>query len=93
MWSYHKCKDIDATHTHTEIEMQSQHYVKGVSCHRCHDKVTDEQRARFAERERQCQLAEKRGENHIGGEVKHIMNERRDQKVAAIKASQARNKP
>jgi len=75
----------------TEEEMQSEHYVKGVSCHRCHDKVTDEQRARFAERERQIQLAEKRGENHIGGDVKDIINERRDQKIAVKKAAQAKS--
>jgi len=75
----------------TMEEMKSEHYVKGVSCHRCHDKVTDEQRARFAERERQMQLAEKRGENHIGGDVKHIINERRDQKIAVKKAAQAKN--
>jgi len=75
----------------TVDEMKSEHYVKGVSCHRCHDKVTDEQRARFAERERQMQLAEQRGENHIGGDVKHIINERRDQKLAVKKAAQAKN--
>ncbi|MDP2562718.1 rhodanese-related sulfurtransferase [Psychrobium sp. 1_MG-2023] len=66
----------------TEEEMQSEHYVKGVSCHRCHESVTDEQRARFAERERQIKLAEQRGENHIGGDVKHIINQRREQKNA-----------
>ena len=76
----------------TAQEMESEHYVKGVSCHRCHDKVTDEQRARFAERERQIQLAEQRGENHIGGSVKDIINERRDQKIAVKKAIQAKNK-
>jgi UPF0176 protein len=75
----------------TNDEMKSEHYVKGVSCHRCHDKVTDEQRARFAERERQMQLAEQRGENHIGGDVKHIINERRDQKLAVKKAAQAKS--
>jgi UPF0176 protein len=75
----------------TNDEMKSEHYVRGVSCHRCHDKVTDEQRARFAERERQMQLAEQRGENHIGGDVKHIIVERRDQKLAVKKAAQAKS--
>jgi len=72
----------------TEQEKQSKHYVKGVSCHRCHDKVTDEQRNRFAERERQIALAAKRGENHIGGDVQKLINERRQEK-AQIKAKQA----
>jgi len=65
----------------TEEEKQSEHYVKGVSCHRCHDKVSEKQRNRFAERERQIALAEKRGETHIGGEIKNIIEERRQNKV------------
>jgi len=65
----------------TEEEKQSEHYVKGVSCHRCHSKVTDQQRSRFAERERQIALAEKRGENHIGGNVQDLINERRQAKL------------
>ena len=64
----------------TEAEKASEHYVKGVSCHRCYDKVTDEQRHRFAERERQIALAAKRGENHIGGDVQSVINERRLEK-------------
>jgi len=65
----------------TEQEKQNEHYIKGVSCHRCHDKVSEKQRNRFAERERQIVLAAKRGENHIGGDVQEIMNERRQFKV------------
>ena len=65
----------------TEAEKESEHYVKGVSCHRCHEKVTDKQRERFAERERQIALAEQRGESHIGGEVKGLINERRQEKA------------
>ncbi len=76
----------------TEQEMQSEHYVKGVSCHRCFDQVTDEQRARFAERERQIQLAEQRGENHIGGDVKHLIVDRREQKNAKKNLAKATNK-
>jgi len=64
----------------TEQEKQSEHYIKGVSCHRCYDKVSEKQRSRFAERERQISLAEKRGENHIGGDVQEIINTRRQEK-------------
>ncbi len=74
----------------TEEEKQNEHYIKGVSCHRCHDKVTDKQKARFAERERQINLAEKRGESHIGGEIKDIIEGRRQEK-ANKKAKQAEN--
>jgi UPF0176 protein len=64
----------------TEAEKESEHYVKGESCHRCHDKVSEQQRNRYAERQRQISLAEERGESHIGGNVQEIMNERRQQK-------------
>ena len=66
----------------TEDEKESEHYVKGVSCHRCHDKVTDEQRNRYAERQRQISLAEARGESHIGGDIQTIIEERRQEKNA-----------
>ncbi len=50
----------------TEADKQHDLYVKGVSCPRCHNKMSDEQRARFAERQKQIELAKKRGEAHIG---------------------------
>lgn len=65
----------------TEEEKQSEHYVKGVSCPRCIDKYSDEQRAGFRERERQVNLAKERGESHIGGDVKHIIKEKRKEKT------------
>ena len=72
----------------TEQEKQNEHYIKGVSCHRCHDKVSEQQRHRFAERERQIALAAKRGETHLGGDVQDIINERRQAK-ANIKSKQS----
>jgi UPF0176 protein len=41
-------------------------YVEGVSCPACHAARDDAQRAGYAERHRQTQLAEKRGEAHVG---------------------------
>ncbi len=73
----------------TEAEKQREHYVKGVSCHRCHDKVTEQQRHRYAERQRQIGLADARGENHIGGDVKTLIENRRQAK-ADKKAAQAK---
>ena len=51
--------------TITQEEMASEHYQKGVSCPHCFDKTTPEQKERYAERERQIQLAKARGEKHI----------------------------
>jgi len=64
----------------TEADKQSERYEKGVSCPYCFDKKTDEQRKRFAERERQVQLAKTRGESHIGGDVNQITDVRRAKK-------------
>jgi len=50
----------------TEQEKQSEHYIAGVSCPRCYDIISDEQKERFKEREKQVQLAKLRGEQHIG---------------------------
>jgi len=72
----------------TEAEKKSEYYVKGVSCHRCHDKVTEQQRHRYAERQRQINLADARGESHIGGEVKTLIENRRQAK-ADKKSAQA----
>ena len=41
-------------------------YVAGISCPACHDERTDAQRASYAERQRQENLAAARGELHIG---------------------------
>ncbi|MDP2713341.1 rhodanese-related sulfurtransferase [Rheinheimera sp.] len=49
----------------SQAEMASEHYVKGLSCPHCYDKTTDEQKAAFAERQRQVELAKQRGEKHI----------------------------
>ncbi|WP_371397369.1 rhodanese-related sulfurtransferase [Fretibacter rubidus] len=50
----------------TEADKDHPAYVKGVSCHRCHNKMSEDQRARFAERQKQIALAKARGEDHIG---------------------------
>lgn len=50
----------------TEEDKQSEKYIAGVSCPRCFNKTTAEQRQRFAERQKQIQLAKQRGEKHLG---------------------------
>ncbi|MCG9755537.1 rhodanese-related sulfurtransferase [Shewanella insulae] len=65
----------------TEADKQSEHYVQGVSCPHCIDKLSDKQRKRFVERERQVQLAKSRGESHIGSDVKQVIQQRRQDKV------------
>lgn len=44
----------------------SPRYATGVSCPHCFDARSDEDRARYAERQRQVELAQARGARHIG---------------------------
>ncbi len=43
-------------------------YEHGVSCHRCVDETTEQDKARFRERQKQIQLARARGEEHLGSD-------------------------
>ena len=61
--------------------MQSPHYVRGESCPHCWDKVTEEQRVRFRERQRQVDLAEKRHEDHLGAKMQEHIAKRRQEKL------------
>lgn len=64
----------------TEEEKLSPLYQKGVSCPHCYDKTSDEQKRRFAEREKQIQLARLRGEAHIGLETAETVESNRRKK-------------
>jgi len=44
-------------------------YVYGVSCSRCVDETTPEQKARFTERAKQIALAQQRGHDHLGADL------------------------
>ena len=46
-------------------DRQSKDYVEGISCPSCIGEMTDAQRARFAERQRQIELARTRGQKHL----------------------------
>jgi len=50
----------------TNEDKQSEHYIQGVSCPKCYDKKTDDDRMRYEQREKQVQLAKQRGKKHIG---------------------------
>ncbi|OEY65473.1 rhodanese-related sulfurtransferase [Marinobacter sp. X15-166B] len=66
----------------TEADKQRREYERGVSCHQCAATLSEEQKARFAERERQMRLAAQRGEVHVGGEAARIIAERKARKKA-----------
>ena len=50
----------------SQDDRASAHFIEGVACPACYAERTDEDRARFAERQKQIALAKKRGKQHIG---------------------------
>jgi len=61
---YHMCRAC--RRPVSEEEMAMPEFVEGVSCPYCHEETTEEQKERFAERQKQIMLSKKRGEKHIG---------------------------
>ncbi len=55
-------------HPITEQDKLSDKYQRGVCCPGCFDSLTEDQRTRFAERQKQIELAAQRGETHVGAE-------------------------
>lgn len=50
----------------SEEDKSSEYYQQGISCPACYHDRSEEDKARYREREKQMQLAETRGETHIG---------------------------
>jgi len=48
-----------------EAAISSPYYKEGVSCSHCHSQTTDEQKERYAERQKQIELARHRGVSHL----------------------------
>lgn len=49
-----------------DAQKESPQYVPGVSCPRCHDAHSADQKKRFSERQRQMALSRQKGEVHLG---------------------------
>jgi UPF0176 protein len=76
----------------TEADQASDKYIQGVSCPYCYDKITEDQKSRFMEREKQMELAKHRGEAHIGADAAKSLTEKRAAKSLRLQALQANNK-
>lgn len=59
----HACR-----HPISEDDKKSEYYSQGVSCPNCFDTMSEEQRHRFSERQKQVALAKQRGLDHIAGD-------------------------
>ena len=50
----------------TDLDKHSDYYQRGVSCPNCFNKKTPDQKKRYADRQKQVDLAKLKNENHIG---------------------------
>jgi len=56
-------------------EMNSSHYIKGISCPYCYNKLTNKKKSSVIERQKQIELAKLRGEDHIGKQLNRDKND------------------
>ena len=78
----------------TEEDKASDKFESGVSCPKCYGTHSEEQIARFREREKQVNLARERQEEHVGTEARLATKRRRQQKAAERRARrEAAGKP
>ena len=54
----------------SQTDKNSIHFIDGVSCHNCYESHSDADRKRFAERQKQINLAEKNNKEHLGQKFK-----------------------
>ena len=64
----------------TADDKLSQEFEAGVSCPKCAGTHSDDQIARFREREKQVALADARNESHVGSDARIAMTKRRQDK-------------
>ena len=69
----------------TEQEKTLETYQEGLSCHHCFGTLTEDQKQRFSQRQKQMQLAKARGEEHIGSAAQLDTERRRAEKKARKK--------
>lgn len=62
--SYDQCHGC--RHPITEADQESPYYMKGVSCPRCYESLSEDQKRRFSERQKQMELARQRNQVHLG---------------------------
>lgn len=84
----HACR-----HPISEEDKRSEQYIHGVSCPHCHGKMSAEQKQRFAERQRQVELAKQRGEGHIAADQEALREAKRKTREEQIARSMAKGEP
>jgi UPF0176 protein len=75
----------------TRQDMLSDKYQPGVSCPACHETHSDDDRARYREREKQVRLARERGELHIDADAARQARRRKTLKLASKQKQRQRS--
>ena len=75
----------------TDDDKRSGRYQPGVSCPACYDSVSDDDKQRFQEREKQMRLARERGEQHLGADATQQAGERKARKIADKQSQRSRS--
>lgn len=75
-------------HPVSEEDKASDKYVQGVACPHCYDRLTEDQKLRFTERQKQIALAKARNEDHIGVDMHALSDAKHIEKQKQIEASQ-----
>lgn len=57
----HACR-----HAISEKDKESPHYIEGISCPYCHDSLSEDQRERASQRQKQIEISKKLDRKHIG---------------------------
>lgn len=68
----------------SDEDKQSEYYIPGASCPRCHNQISEDQKTRFLEREKQMHLSKQRGEPHMGDDAKKLLMEKRAAKPTKL---------
>ncbi|QIV94415.1 rhodanese-related sulfurtransferase [Allofrancisella frigidaquae] len=76
----------------TEEDKKRSEYEKGISCHYCYNKLTEKQKLRFIERQKQSQLAAEHGFSHVGDEAKKLAELNKDKKLKAKEKARQQSK-
>lgn len=66
----------------SDEDKASDRYQQGVACPHCFDEMSEEQKARFSERQKQIALAKARNQTHIAADVAQLKAEKEARKQA-----------
>ncbi|MEC9342384.1 MAG: rhodanese-like domain-containing protein, partial [Pseudomonadota bacterium] len=78
----HACR-----HPISDEDKASPFYEPGITCPHCHDTMNAEQKARFAERQKQMDLAKARGEAHVAMDIGEAKARKRAEQKAHAERS------